>query len=478
MRRKITPYNGFDKQNPYNARQNNYAWSMAEFNGYVYVGTGRNIAALGINQYGLHPLSKVETKNMIHLGEIWRFPLNQCKNKRWEKVFTAPEESRIYGFRDMAVFTDKNGKTGLCVAGVSLDKSSAYVYSTFDGENFARLNSDLPAGFNTRAFLEFDGTLYAGINNTLGGDDTYLCGMDDFDTGLKQINMPNGENSPTGNIMSLAEMRGNIYIGTATGNGFEVWRSPEPKRGEWTLIVDKGAGDELNEWAMTMAVFKGKLYVGTAVTGGTISVDHEKGYVPFKGFDLIEIDKNDNWKVVVGREPIVKTTPTKGARNKGRFASGFSNAFNCYLWQMQVHDDVLYIGTWDAALIYKDILINEIRYGYLKDLGLNEEDMLSPEGVLNILENTSLLKEQYNWLRWWLRVIKSLPKYPREHGFDMYSTDNAKQFYCESLNGFDNKNNYGIRTMISASDGNLYIGTANVYEGCEVWQYKEDDCEF
>lgn len=32
---KITPFDGFDACNPSNARQNNYAWSMAELEDYL-----------------------------------------------------------------------------------------------------------------------------------------------------------------------------------------------------------------------------------------------------------------------------------------------------------------------------------------------------------------------------------------------------------------------------------------------------------
>ena len=40
---KLNKINGFDFKNPINAKQNNYAWSMAELGDYIYVGTGRNV---------------------------------------------------------------------------------------------------------------------------------------------------------------------------------------------------------------------------------------------------------------------------------------------------------------------------------------------------------------------------------------------------------------------------------------------------
>ncbi|HEX3048986.1 MAG TPA: hypothetical protein VHY08_29860, partial [Bacillota bacterium] len=50
---KITPVNGFDTNDPNNAKQNNYAWSMEEMDDYLYVGTGRNIAYLALRSFGL-----------------------------------------------------------------------------------------------------------------------------------------------------------------------------------------------------------------------------------------------------------------------------------------------------------------------------------------------------------------------------------------------------------------------------------------
>lgn len=47
--KKLNEVNGFDQSDLNNAKQNNYAWSMAEFGDYIYVGTGRNITAFAVN---------------------------------------------------------------------------------------------------------------------------------------------------------------------------------------------------------------------------------------------------------------------------------------------------------------------------------------------------------------------------------------------------------------------------------------------
>ena len=40
------------------------------------------------------------------------------------------------------------------------------------------------------------------------------------------------------------------------------------------------------------------------------------------------------------------------------------------------------------------------------------------------------------------------------------------------MNGFANKYNYGGRTLFVDSSNTLYIGTANPFQGCEVWKVK------
>ena len=38
------------------------------------------------------------------------------------------------------------------------------------------------------------------------------------------------------------------------------------------------------------------------------------------------------------------------------------------------------------------------------------------------------------------------------------------------LNGLGNRDNYGGRILFVSSENKLYIGTANPYEGCQLWE--------
>lgn len=82
----ITPFKGFDSNDPGNGRQNNYAWAFCDFNGYIYVGTGRNVI------YGsLVTMAKLQicldyTPSSVNMcAEIWRY--KKDGSLPWERVY-------------------------------------------------------------------------------------------------------------------------------------------------------------------------------------------------------------------------------------------------------------------------------------------------------------------------------------------------------------------------------------------------------
>ncbi|MGD6818509.1 hypothetical protein ACQCVE_15725 [Metabacillus sp. 113a] len=55
-------------------------------------------------------------------------------------------------------------------------------------------------------------------------------------------------------------------------------------------------------------------------------------------------------------------------------------------------------------------------------------------------------------------------------GFDLWKSGNGCIWLPVSLNGFGNPENYGVRNLFSSKNGKLYLGTANPFHGCEVWE--------
>lgn len=57
-------------------------------------------------------------------------------------------------------------------------------------------------------------------------------------------------------------------------------------------------------------------------------------------------------------------------------------------------------------------------------------------------------------------------------GADLYVSEDGIHFKKITINGFNDKYNYGLRTFVSSTDG-LYIGTANPFYGGQLWKLSE-----
>ncbi len=123
----------------------------------------------------------------------------------------------------------------------------------------------------------------------------------------------------------------------------------------------------------------------------------------FPASELIRVNPNDTWDVVVGNCRIVGITgkcPISG------MSDGYGNIFNAHFWRQQSHGPTpstaaLYVGTNDIS--------------YLYNLGLN--------------------------------------LFASENGFDMYSSLDGRYWFQETRTGFGRPNNFGARTFASASTG-------------------------
>lgn len=82
-----------------------------------------------------------------------------------------------------------------------------------------------------------------------------------------------------------------------------------------------------------------------------------------------------------------------------------------------------------------------------------------------------IILQLYNLILWFFEAIN----YPK--GFDTYVSTNGIDFKPLNLTGLGNNNNYGGRTLM-VDDNNLYIGTANPFDGCEVLKVNEADFEY
>lgn len=463
--KKITPVNGFDAANLNNAMQNNYAWAMEEMGDYLYVGTGRNILYNALLFLGAEVPELLRPDPVDNHGEIWRYKKDGSLG--WQRVYTTPPEQGNIGFRFMIRYTTPGGETALYAGTLSLTPGIILVKST-DGINWRTLDTPIE-GTSTRTMTIHNGRLYMGVlTGAITGEFLLYESADPEGEGWRLIRFAGDpDRNPRGGIDTMTSFNGQLYLGTAPPGGLEVWRTinGEPAMDEWKLVVDQGAGDALNEVPFILAPFNDKLYLGTGIALAVSSTDPEKEIVPPKGGDVIEIGPDDQWRVVVGGEPIAPTNPTTGTRNVSKYPSGFGDIANAYIWNMQAFNGRLYLGTFNWSVLVPPL--------GLSLLTINRELLQRLFAFVLDPAQWNRFSEQYNLRAWLQSLLQSVPTWPLTMGFDLYVTEDGETWMPVSRTGLGNPRNYGLRTFLASEDDVLYLGTANPFQGCEVWT-KED----
>ncbi|MCU0630068.1 MAG: hypothetical protein MUF37_02805 [Methanoregulaceae archaeon] len=443
-------------ENGFGDPQNNYAWSISEFKGDIYVGTGRNIpyfVALGMKSKGTfhdnmtfpfltHPggvppppfvfqnqsppsTADVMTWSNDMRAEIWRYHDGQWERVHQASTFINPSNGYTYpegvGYRIMTTFNDSGGTEAL-YAGVGFGFGPVIIIKSTDGITWVPVNTHSIPSKDTRAMISHADRLYMGT-----ADGIYASGnpSQDTDTWQKVANFQ---------VASLKSYNGHLYAGTGNPsgpsetNGFEVWRSKTASPtgpGDWVKVVPGGAGDAWNVLAATMETYNGDLYVGS------MNLPFATGTNGTKGFDLVRVNTGDQWGLIAGNyQPTLPTVPRDPPLS--RLPSGFGNPFNLYAWSMEEYHGTLYLGTFDIGSLGQ----------YIGDV---------PTDITPYISNQDLATTA--------RYLG---------GADMWKSSDGTNWVPVDLNGLGNPNNYGFRTMLASPEG-FYVGTANPEDGCEVW---------
>ncbi|MDP4164934.1 MAG: hypothetical protein Q8898_17710 [Bacillota bacterium] len=96
----------------------------------------------------------------------------------------------------------------------------------------------------------------------------------------------------------------------------------------------------------------------------------------------------------------------------------------------------------------------------------------------NLMEYVKFLYRD-NWL------VKLLPldqlgggfldKIKESFGFDLWRSPDGLHWNPVALDGLAIPHNYGARNLFVTTEDRLYLGTANPFDGCEVW-VKDHSC--
>ena len=484
---------------------NNYAWSMANFNDQIYVGTGRNIPyMLGVvlKQAGIlppdfefEPVTHPRNPNEPYQSQEWAEDMRAeiWRQGSWEQVYqsqavawpggSSPEQ---YGFREMVEFQGQ-----LYASSGGSPVPGTLMLTSADGQTWQPVATPPEMGTDSRAMIVHNGKLYIATTYNSLAEVWAFDGVNPWQRVADFTAVDAGNTATT----SLGSFNGYLYAGTANVvTGYQVFRSDaqDPQFNNWTRIVRYGAGDMMNYFAGTMQVFGGRLYVGSM----SLPIEdqgQQPVVVPAKGFELIRINADDTWELVIGDYASLLLPPGGELFRVPRsgWPGGFGNPLNFYCWSMGVGTetvdqvgngpDVLYLGTFDATSFFQFITAEELfELAQMTPEQQEEFRQLIIQGLLvaiPLMEASGVDDYYIQPFRDLLAVLQTEPVNWEEAwdlfrhvfaGADLWKSNDGLRWEPVTLNGFRNPDNYGFREILQVNP--LYVGTANPFEGLEVFR--------
>ncbi|MBX3411464.1 MAG: hypothetical protein KF708_02010 [Pirellulales bacterium] len=442
---------------------NSYAYSYAWHQGYLYIGTHRDLLVLARTRFKFDIPTQVWPVEVPAAfdpreqgGEIWRY---DAQADHWDRVYKSPVTAGIdgrtvpvaAGFRSMAVFQGRSDShpclytipsCGSFGIGPVLLRSS-------DGSNFEQIGQPglgLGDGNITayRSMIALRDRLFMAPAGSRGADpnlayQAVIFCSDDPATGAWQPANVNAFGDPSNyGVYDMCVAGDYLYAGTMNiREGCQLWKTKaegEPPF-RWTKVLDRGAdrASYYNQGVVCLTEFQGCVYFGTGVQNG--GYDKVNNIGPAAG-EVIRVYPDDTWDVVAG-DPRMTRYGLKVPRSG--LGAGFDNPFAGYIWRMCQHDGCLYVGTMDSSSM--------LPFG----------DPKAPER--RAFDERTV--EQY--MRW-------------RGGCELWCTADGDRWIPVTRNGFGNPYNWGIRSLLSTPRG-LFVGTANPYgpnvamRSPEGWRY-------
>ena len=215
------------------------------------------------------------------------------------------------------------------------------------------------------------GGLIVASSNPSASLDTWrvIADQDDFD-GLPAVMQIDGLNG--GGVWDIIEYHGHLYVtvvtdktdketGVTNKQGFAMYRGEKQADGSftWTQVIGDhskyGFGLGINySMACNMWVYDGYLYLGTyndpmldlAAVPATGNFEHLYNDLDHSIY-LYRMDAEENFQQIGGKDdnPYFPEGPL------GNLGAGLGNHSNQYVWRFGVHNDELYLGTFDTSTL-------------------------------------------------------------------------------------------------------------------------------
>jgi hypothetical protein len=507
--------------------RNSYAWGNAWYDGALWIGTNRDVlcsnailaAAESFLGFPLIEVCPPAAEGLPGLPaadqrpEIWRYTPSSLDAAGdwglggvWERVFVSPSLSNLIirlgdlppdtprdvGYRTMEVCDAGDGTERLYVATVGIPGRILY----HDGETFVSASTsglstrlrDLSSGeydLGFRAMACFKGRLWISPAGVFGDIDIArnpVVYMNPYPsaggTWEPMVDVSDPAAHPladAGNlgIFQFQVMGDYLYLTTFNReSGFEVWRGDgsdclAPWEGDgrctmdWVKVIDHGAGrpadlpgPEIDNAGAVLGVLDGDLYVGAGESGGNRVTLAEMlrirdAAVPPAADPAVPHE----WELLVGwprRDHADPAQRLPGLENLDCRTPGDSPGTAPGSWLG------LPITELDADTLADDCLPSAMSG---PGLAINSTNPLEIGSTSYFWRFTEHQDELFVGTLDALGAI--LPT--GELGFDLLRTADGVQFTQITEDGFGNRWNYGLRTLLSVPDLGLVVGSANPF---------------
>ena len=279
-----------------------------------------------------------------------------------------------------------------------------------------------------------------------------------------------------------------------------------------------GFGRNENQYIWRMQKFDGKLYIGTFDTAILLEPIGQ-----FSNGDIIDMTPEE-WNSQVQRlrdlldhlldkkspdDPIVpvntladddsneavevddeKAEAVEADDEKTEVAKGFGDLSDALedaagdlcdqaaTMSQDVEDDAAYVQKIDGEIAYFKSFADQYQdmLDSYESLKQQYEDAYGTELPGDIQDALDKLLSKENLKK--LQSVLTCMSYLRnaERGFDMYVTEDGVNFTTLTTNGFNDPYNHGLRTFAVTNQG-LCLGTANPFNGCQVWIQRKENSE-
>lgn len=281
--------------------------------------------------------------------------------------------------------------------------------------------------------------------------------------------------------------------------------------------LTSGFGRNENQYIWRMQKFDGKLYIGTFDTASLLEPIGQ-----FSNGDIIDMTPEE-WDSQVQRlrdllnhlldkkspdDPIVPVNTladddsneavevddsneaadvddekTEVAKGFGDLSDALEDATGDLCDQaatmsQDFEDDAAYVQKIDGEIAYFKSFADQYQdmLDSYENLKQQYEDAYGTELPSDIQDSLDKLLSEDNLKK--LQSVLTCMCYLRdaERGFDMYVTEDGVNFTTLTTNGFNDPYNHGLRTFAVTNQG-LCLGTANPFNGCQVWIQRKENSE-